>query len=620
MKSICTTLFLCCSILSFAQVQPEFEFQLGTTVTKVKWMQQSNTGSLVAATDLSLVGIDPKTKKISWEIKELGSASEDKFENIAGTPYFMVETAKSLGLGKPQTSIIEAETGKIVFNSNEAEMKISGKRPLYSLGALLIEGTRSKRSFIALLDFGTGKERWSKDIGAAKSGLGALLKTKSIFTVPPQVDKNGNLVIIDKSTVLCLNSNDGSEIWKKEFKEKIEDALLTYDKSSLFVSYENRIDLLKTESGTSAYGEKLLKLNGKCNGLAPYDEKSYILKHSEGVNIIDAVTGELRWKKESSLDNINDIRLTAHGILAINNEEKETKFYLINNEGKKVWKFELSSPAAIIEPTEKGILYFTESRANLVEYEKGKELWKRDIKIRKRPAFGFDNERSRLLVYSDDKLNSFSLNDGTMTVLTEALPLKDYDEDRELATIEVRKNGYFINSLQNTSLVDFEGKVIFNRNFKEAGLSKGMRALMKGAGAVATGYSAVSGLQSVRLRNATDAQGKPVANHFEAYQDENSDAYKKSMASGAGAGAMFAMANQRFNATKATKDAIFILTKFEDTGVTGLVKVDKDSGKDVVKIPFGDKDPAYIVDEAENKLYVVIKDKFIQGYDLNANK
>ena len=174
--------------------------------------------------------------------------------------------------------------------------------------------------------------------------------------------------------------------------------------------------------------------------------------------------------------------------------------------------------------------------------------------------------------------------------------------------------------LQNTSLVDFDGKVIYNRNFKEAGLSKGMRALMKGAGAVATGYSAVSGLQSVRLRNATDAQGKPVANHFEAYQDENTDAYKKSMASGAGAAAMFAMANQRFNATKATKDAIFILTKFEDTGVNGLVKVDKDSGKDVVKIPFGDKDLAYIVDEAENKLYVVIKDKFVQGYDLNAGK
>jgi outer membrane protein assembly factor BamB len=627
MKFICTTFCLCLTLLSFAQVQPEFEFQLGTAITKVKWMQQTNTGSLVAATDLSLAGIDPKTKKIIWEIKELGSATEDKFENIPGTPYFMVETAKSLGLGKPQTSIIEAETGKIVFNSNEAEMKIAGKRPLYQLGALLIEGKKNKHNFIALLDFSTGKERWSKDMGEAKGGIGigaAIRKIKaamnSIFDIPPMVEKNGNLLIVDKNTVTCLNSENGSEVWKKEFKEKIEDALLTYDKSNLFVSYENRVDLLRTENGTSAYGEKLLKLKGKCNGLAPYDGKSYILKHSEGVNIIDAVSGQLRWKKESELDNINDVRITAHGILAINMEEKATKFYLVNAEGKKVWKFELGDPTVLIEPTEKGILYFTESRANLVDYEKGKELWRRDIKIRKRPAFGFDNERNRLLVYSDDKLNSFSLADGNMTVLTEALPLKDYDEDRELATIETRKNGYFISSLQNTSMVDFDGKVIFNHNFKEAGLSKGMRALMKGAGVVAGAYSAVSGLQSLRARNTVDANGKPIAGEIEIYQDENSSAYKKSETAGAGAGALFALAKQRFNATKSTKDAIFILTKFQESGVNGLVKVDKDSGKEVVKIPFGDKDPAYIVDEAENKLYVVIKDKFVQGYDLNAGK
>jgi outer membrane protein assembly factor BamB len=617
MKSIRTTLcLLLLSGLTYAQVQPEFEFQLGTTVTKIKWMQQTNTGSLVAATDLSLAGIDPKTKQITWEIKELGSASEDKFENIAGTPYFMIETAKSLGLGKPQTSIIEAETGRIVFNSNDADMKISGKRPLYHLGALLIEGTRNKRSFIALLDFSTGKERWSKDVGAAKSGLGALLNTRSIFTVPPMVDKNKNLVIIDKNNVICLNGNDGSDVWRKEFKEKIEDAMLTYDRSKLFVTYENRVDLLGTENGTSAYGEKLLKLNGKCNGLAPYDKKSYIIKHSEGVNIIDAETGQLRWQKESSLDNINDIRLTEHGILAINNEEKSTKFYLINNEGKKVWKFELSSPAVIIEPTEKGILYFTESRANLVEYEKGKELWKRDIKIRKRPAFGFDEERNRLLVFSDDKLNAFSLADGNMSVLTEALPLKDYDEDKELATIEVRKSGYFINSLQNTSLVDFDGKVIFNHNYKEAGLSKGVRALMKGAAVAATVYSGVKTVQSVRFRPTTDEKGDLVN---EGYVDENTSTYRSGAAAAAGAQVLFAMANKRFTATKATKDAIFILTKFE-SGVNGLVKVDKDSGKDLINIPFGDKDPAYIVDEAENKLYVVIKDKFIQGYDLNVNK
>ena len=46
------------------------------------------------------------------------------------------------------------------------------------------------------------------------------------------------------------------------------------------------------------------------------------------------------------------------------------------------------------------------------------------------------------------------------------------------------------------------------------------------------------------------------------------------------------------NKTTATRDAIFILTKFEESGINRLVKVDKVSRKDMVKIPFGDKYPA----------------------------
>jgi hypothetical protein len=60
-----------------------------------------------------------------------------------------------------------------------------------------------------------------------------------------------------------------------------------------------------------------------------------MLKHSAGVNIIDATSKQLRRRKESSLDNINDTGLARRGIAAINNKEKSTKLYLIDNEGKR---------------------------------------------------------------------------------------------------------------------------------------------------------------------------------------------------------------------------------------------------------------------------------------------
>ena len=622
MKLKLTALLIGFASLAKAQLTPEFEFQLGNTISKVKWLQQTNTGSLVAATDAALVGIDPKTKQISWQIKELGSAEEKNFENIPGTPYFLIETAKSFGLGTPQTSIVEAETGKLIFNSSEAEMKISAKRPLYQLNSLLIEGKKAKRNFISLIDFSTGKERWTKDMGEAKGGfgIGAMVRKikaamNSIFSIPTMVDGKGNLVIVDKDEVVCLNGETGAEMWKKKFKEKIGDAQLTYDKSKLFLSYENKVDLLTTADGMSAYGEKLLKLKGDCNGLAPYDASTYVVKHSNGINLLDVATGALKWNKESDIESIDDVRLTDHGIVSIKTGEKEAIVWMVGNDGKKTWKVEFGDPLLLIEPTPSGLVYFTAKRANLIDYKTGKELWKRDIKIKAAPSFAFDNQRNRLVVFSDEKLYIFNNADGNMTVLNEEIKLKDYDEEKELAKIEVRGNGYFINTAQNAALTDFDGKVIYNNFYREAGMGKGARALMGLAGSAASMYAAKSSLSSLRGRQATDANGKPVANTIEVYQDENSSAYRQAAASSEASSGLFAAAAKRYSATKQTKEDIYILTKFED-GTNGLVKIAKSSGKTAAQIPFGDKEPSYVIDEAENKLYVIVKDKFVQGYKL----
>jgi hypothetical protein len=83
-------------------------------------------------------------------------------------------------------------------------------------------------------------------------------------------------------------------------------------------------------------------------------------------------------------------------------------------------------------------------------------------------------------------------------------------------------------------------------------------------------------------------------------QDENSSSYKKARVFEDGGSGLWSATNARYLATRKTKDHNYILTKLD--GVNGLVKVEKESGKQVQQFPFGDKDPNYIVDEAENKL------------------
>lgn len=604
-----------------AQDKPSSEFQIGNAISKVQWMQQSNTGTLVLATNTALVGLQPAQQKVAWEIKELGSAQEEDFQNIEGTPYFLVTTRATLGLGKPQTSIIEAETGRIIFNSKEAEVKVERATPMPELKGLLIQGVRSKKKFIGLIDISSGAEKWSIDIADVKGGIGigALVRKvkkafNAVFAKDPMIDINKNVIVVDGKEAFCIDGQKGTFLWKKEFDEKIEDALLTNEKDKLFVSYERRVDLLTVTDGKSAYGEKLLKIKGTCNGLSTYDKENYVLMHSNGVNIFNAVTGELRWKKEVDLDNIVDVRICDKGIIAIapDSKDDEAKVYLINKEGKKEWKADVKGIVQILEPTEKGIVFFTSERANLLTYDKGDEVWKKDVRLKEQPFFAFDNPNKKIIVYSDERLYAYDVPSGTIDIVNEKLKLKGFDEDKDVATIEVRKNGYLISSSQSMAMVDFTGKELFNINYKEAGASKLARLGLKALSAASSVAAATNDIKSLRVAGTSTTPDGTTVVHLE--QDQNSGAYQNARAFEDGSSGLWSAANARYYATKKTKDHNYILTKL--SGVNGLVKVEKESGKEIQQFPFGDKEPTYIVDEVENKLYVVVKDKFLQVYDL----
>jgi outer membrane protein assembly factor BamB len=606
---------------ALAQNKPASEFQIGSNINKVQWMQQSGTGTLIAATNTALIGLDPKQQKVVWEIKELGSAEEDGYRNIEGTPYFLVSTRATLGLGKPQTSIVEAETGKIIFNSKEAEVKVEKATPLPALGGLLIQGIRSKKKFIGLIDLASGTEKWSIDIAEVKGGfgIGALVRKvkgalNAVFAKEPMLDINSNVLVVEGKEVTCIDGKKGTVLWKKEFEEKIEDALLTTEKDKLFVSYERRVDLLTVTDGKSAYGEKLLKIKGTCNGLSPYDKDNYVLLHSNGVNIFNAVTGELRWKKESDLDNITDIRICDKGIIAIapDSKDEEAKIYLVNKEGKKEWTASVDGLVQILEPTEKGIVYFTSKRANLLTYEKGDEVWKKDVKLKEQPFFAFDNPNKKIIVYSDERLYAYNIASGTIDILNEKLKLKEFDEEKDVASVEVRKNGYLISSSQSMAMVDFTGKEMYNINYRQAGAGKLARLGLKALSVASSVASATNDIKSLRTTGTSTTPDGTTVITME--QDENSAAYKKARTFEDGGSGLWSAANARYLATQKTKEHNYILTKLD--GVNGLVKVEKESGKQVQQFPFGDKEPNYIVDEAENKLYVVVNDKFLQVYDL----
>jgi hypothetical protein len=122
-------------------------------------------------------------------------------------------------------------------------------------------------------------------------------------------------------------------------------------------------------------------------------------------------------------------------------------------------------------------------------------------------------------------------------------------------------------------------------------------AAMSVAGAGMQASSISKGNFSVS--QATDEKGNAIAN---TYNVEANDP-KGAAASSAG-GDLYNAARKRFLATQATKDNLYILSEMPEGN--GLLVFSKVKGEITKKITFSDTTPQFVVDEATDRLYVVV--------------
>jgi outer membrane protein assembly factor BamB len=595
---------------------PDWTIDVGGFITQVNFLKQSDVGTLIVSSSTKLIGIDPRTKKKVWETSEVKDIKEDEFKVIDGTQYIMVEFQKATALAKNKTvAIFDSYNGKMVYNSRDEDIKVRNTRIVPELKGLFIEAVKESQYFIGFLDFASSQVTWTKSFGKVKTGgigIGALKRAikshlESVFNVEPVVDGEGNFIFSSKETVFCVDGKTGKEKWTKEFKDDITDFILTADKKELFVVYDDLMDKVQASTGKNAY-EKPIKLGGKVNGLMPLgNTAAFVVMHSDGFNILEA-NGSFRWKKDASVGNISSVWPIADGFIALEENEEDGEIFKVSPEGKKIWNEELDDPVYTVQPISNGVIYITTEKANILSYDKGKDVWKKDIKIKGEPAFGVDREKKIVYVYSNKALSSFNLNDGTYKEILPELKFKDYDDEKEKAVIEPRNGGLFIRTNQNVAFVKENGTVAFNKFFTEAGMSKSARGWMKAAGVltqIGGAVHSVNGLDDydeLRIKPGKDMY-EITSKQIEAGQDINqagTDIYN--------------YAQSRWWATQSTKNTVYILSKW-DAG-TGIVVVEKDNGSETKKIAFNDKTPQYIVDEADYKLYVIVNAKELRAYSL----
>ncbi|MEL6357833.1 MAG: hypothetical protein AAFQ37_12975 [Bacteroidota bacterium] len=136
----------------------------------VSWIEQANDGTIIAAGDKGLMGLNHQDGSVKWKLNELKAIDRNTFLNVDGMPIFYVEYSPLVG--KRRGIIINADDGTIHYDTKEDEIRIKEYTLLPEQNSLLFEAMKGDDRFLLNFDLSDLTVKWQTPVGANK-GLDA---------------------------------------------------------------------------------------------------------------------------------------------------------------------------------------------------------------------------------------------------------------------------------------------------------------------------------------------------------------------------------------------------------------------------------------------------------------
>jgi len=597
---------------SFAQTTPTNTY---TIDGKINFMKLTDTGILLIAHNDGFAGIKPESNKLIFDFKDYGSVKEEELQFIPATPYVVISQGGFAKLSSKKI-VFDYVVGKQLFETKENGWKDAFSAQVFiPQNKLIVSGIRtSKEKFamaVGIYDLVTGKEeKLIYPVEPGKVTMGSVSVTGSIFM-------KDNLVYIPTSKeLICYDIKSNSRVWSA----KVDDlSWMTADESGKEIyGFEN------TNSGDtkihkiSSTGEVLWKDSQKVKGavtrfeilpqgiaivsdVADKGGSVFSARAESKIMMLSAKDGEDLWDKAPKTKGyVQHFYVMDDGILFGIQSGGINK---ISFTGETLFKKPLKTGENIhtMALTPKGMIYITDSDANIIDLKTGESIWNKPIKYKNASAVAstYDAKNKRYLISTGDDVVAIDENSGDVKTLSEF----KFEEKEAPNSFSVRANGLLLTSDQNIMMLNFDGTKQFHEYYKSPGRST-FGKIMGGVMAVASTAASVS-------MAARAGANKNSIGQYNEYGREADRASKMFADIGS---ASFDYMSKRFKASAATANAQFILTKLDD-GV-GLVKINKDSGAKEKEIVLKDKKPEYEVDEYAGVLYYKKDNNTILSYDL----
>ncbi len=594
-------------------------------------------GEIVVKEKDQISSYNPDNNKVSWVVSEaeIGKtsalATAGKINAALSNPNLaaIFESDEELnfipnspfieGVINDKDVIINAENGKIVFNSGEKNYRVVKSEFLSETLSLLFVATDGKVFSSILYDLKSGKEVWSTELapvdGFMKQLSGAFSFKNNASTDQLYITNNciytsinGNLYKLDRA--------DGKIFWNTPFKinsfylSQSEKDLVIIKNSGNLLSMKQAVNVVN--AGT---GEPIWKEDIKTKYISYIEDWSdrILIAHSSGFNFYNYADGKKIWKKDADGSDIKQVIPVGNDYLYIADKEMN----LIDKDGKKLWKNKIEISDNSEDPVyylgkvdNNRVFYLTGTYGNMVDYTSGKKIWKKNIEFNKdRPLlFDFDPSTKACLVYNDKEIFKFDPNAKDKP--EPVAKLKDIKDDKTMAGLDLFDWGICLTGQNDVIGVTMDGKTKYHNTYKEPGGNK--RKVLRYGGSILGSAMSIAGTVAGLEVNYTsrDANGNIVDDNINVFDKKTHDVGVASTWAGALLDATATgKATERFNAMKQNNAYAFVMTKGEKGENPLLVKVRKTDGKEVDKIEIDNNKPLYEVDPVTDNIFYAYKNE-----------
>ncbi len=634
--------------------------------SKIKWYKITDAGILVVGTNDALYGITPADGKEAWKIDDIENIQEENYDPIEGTPYIVL--AKR-GLFKSNNKIVDVVTGKMITNTADLGLTAITKRIyLMKTNAVLFYGIgNTGKPTLMKVSLASGEKLWEQsklfeknseqivsEAGETEDGIfiatnrniyklnkqsGEVLysidmksdlpvaappkEKKSMFGLPKfggGIDKTANEQATmtsadffqkdDKNTIYFWNQDlltafnvaDGKEVWKRvELPSPIANIL--YDTHGMLVATaeKRQEDIAKANNGGGGLMGKL-----KRSGAAKKNRASLLC--------LDVITGAQKW--DSDVDLQGDVlayKSTGNKlILATQRDQGDNYISIVDlDAGKSITKKPLSIKGAIrdLQIVPQGLYFRTADQINILNIETGEKAWKKGFQVKN--CVGENKDDKTGFVYANDIIYKIDFEKGD---LAEWITGIKFEGKEDPSSLQIRENGVLLTSDQNASLYNFDGKLTWHTYEPAPGRTMAGKLLSGMGGLACAMVAAQQAAESAQLSYAKGYYGSTDAGLDRSIKNASANA---SNFAGAAASS-FASISRRFKATKEANNFISMLTNFGNSNQAkdaGVMMIDKNTGKEIRQIVFGDKkDPDYKLDEFGKVVYYKADGNEIQGF------